>query len=126
MPPLQALLALHGLWTLALLPVVVWAVRMWPPLLLRVVGYGATALGLTGLAILIGYELLTWYPFVTPEQQEYFPRRILYVLVTNTDLPVVQVFLAGIVLWFAAWRRWNCAVSRTDTENRPADETSAP
>jgi hypothetical protein len=105
MPPLQALVALHGLWVLALLSVVVWAVQKWPPPILRLVGYAATALGVTGLAVLVGRELLTWYPAVTPTQQRYLALRILYVLGTNTDVPVVQVILAGIVLWIAARRR---------------------
>ncbi len=105
MPPLQALVALHGLWALALLAVAVWAMRKWPPLRLRLVGYALTTLGLTGLGIIVGRELLTWYPAVIPAQHKYISQRMLYVLGTNTDLPVVQVFLAGIVLFFAARRR---------------------
>src|SRR5215831_19262269 len=105
MPPLQALVALHGLWVLALLLFVAWAVPKWPLTILRLAGYAATALGVTGLAVLVGRELLTWYPAVTPAQQKYIALRILYVLGTNTDVPVVQVILAGIVLWIAARRR---------------------
>jgi len=105
MPPLQALVALHGLWALALLPVGVWAVRKWPPLRQRVIGHALSAVGLVALAFLTGRELLTWYPAVLPTQQKYIGPRILYVLGTNTDLPVVQVILAGIALWIAARRK---------------------
>src|SRR6516225_5151807 len=105
MPPLQALVALHGLWVLALLPFVIWALRGWPPLRLRVIGHALWATGLLGLATFIGCELWSWSPSVSPERQKYIAHRILYVLGTNTDLPVIQVCLAGIALWFAAWRR---------------------
>jgi hypothetical protein len=120
MPPLQALVALHGLWALAFLPFAAWAVRKGPPLRLGVVGYALSAVGLVALAILIGRELLTWYQAVLPAQQKYIAQRILYVLGTNTDLPVVQVFLAGIALWFAAWRRKR-GVSMPEAEPRLAE-----
>jgi hypothetical protein len=105
MPPLQALVALHGLWVLALLPFAVWAVRKWPPRRLQIIGLALCAVGLVGVGILIVQELLTWYPSVSSEQQKYIVPRILYVLGTTTDLPVMQVFLAGISLWFIARRR---------------------
>jgi hypothetical protein len=120
MPPLQALVALHGLWALALLLVGVWAVRKWSPLRLRVAAFVLRAVGLLALALLIGRELLTWYPAVLPAQQKFIGQRILYVLGTNTDLPVVQVLLAGIALWIAARRRKR-GVSLAETEPGPAD-----
>jgi hypothetical protein len=101
MPPLQALVALHGLWVLAVLPLGVWAMRKWPPLRLKVVGCALTAVGLAALAVVSARELLTWLPNMPSDQQKYIGQRILYVLGTNTDLPVVQVFLAGIALWIA-------------------------
>jgi hypothetical protein len=94
--------------------------KKWPPKRLGLVGYAVTALGLTGLALLVGRELVTWYPAVTPAQQKYIAQRILYALVTNTDLPVVQVILAGIALWFAARRRKRGA-SLAQAEARPAE-----
>jgi hypothetical protein len=69
---------------------------------LRVAGYALSAIALVALATLIGRELTTWYPAATPIQQKYFGQRILYVLGTNTDLPVLQILLAGIVLCVAA------------------------
>jgi hypothetical protein len=105
MPPLQALVALHGLWVLVLLPFGVWAVRNWPPPRLRLVGYGLSVLGLAGLAILVARDLLTWYPNVAPAQQRYVVQRALYVLGTTTDLPVVQILAAGVAFGFAARRR---------------------
>src|SRR5437868_4107453 len=105
MPPLQALVALHGLRALALLPVAIWAIRQWPLRRLGVVGSVLSIGGLLALAIVCGRELLSWYPSVRPEQQKYLAARLLYVLGTNPDLPLVQILLAGSALWFAAWRR---------------------
>ena len=94
--------------------------RKWPPRRLALAAYAVTALGLTGLVLLVGHELVTWYPAVTPAQQKYIAHRILYALVTNTDLPVVQVILAGIALWLAARRRKRRA-SLAQPEARPAE-----
>jgi hypothetical protein len=115
MPPLQALVALHGLWALALLAFGVWAVRKWPPRCLRLVGLALIALGLAALAALVGRELLTWYPAVSPTQQKYLAQRILYVVGTSTDLPVVQVIVAGAVFRFVARSR----KSRGSPEAKP-------
>jgi hypothetical protein len=61
--------------------------------------------GLAALTTLVGRDLLTWYPAASPALQKYLAQRILYVIVTNTDLPAVEVILAGAALWFAARRR---------------------
>jgi hypothetical protein len=129
MPPLQALVALHGLWVLALLTLAAWAVRSWPPRRLRVAGCALIAVGSAALAVVIGRELLTWYPAVTPAQQKYFGQRVLYVIGTNTDLPVVQVLLVGVTLWLAGRRRKR-GISSVRAQTRPAEglfkEVAAP
>jgi len=57
-----------------------------------------------GLLVLIKAELLTWYMDVSPAQQKYIGQRLLFVLGTKTDIPLVQVILVGIALSFAARR----------------------
>lgn len=109
MPPLQALVALHGLWILVLLPAAIWAARKWPPLWLHLVGVVLTTVGLLVLAILGARELVHWYPAAGPAQQKYIVQRIVYVLGTTTDLPVLQVITAGVALRLAARRRARCA-----------------
>jgi hypothetical protein len=104
MPPLQALVALHGLWALALCAVLVWAVWKWPTLYLVLAGCALAMLGVAGLALIIGAELWTWYPAVPPSQQKYIAQRILYALGTNTDLPALQITLTGIALLLAGRR----------------------
>jgi hypothetical protein len=56
------------------------------------------------LAILLGRDLLSWYPAVPPDQHQYIAQRMLYVLGTNTDVPVVQVLVTGVILQIAARR----------------------
>jgi hypothetical protein len=111
MPPLQALVALHAFWGLALVPFAVWAVRTWPPSRLRFVGRLLGAGGLTALVLFVGHDLLDWCPGVTPEQQKYMPQRIAYALGTSTDFPVVQVAVTGAVLRLAGRRRKRTAAS---------------
>src|SRR5258707_1197095 len=88
MPPLQALVALHGLWLLALAPLTVWAVRKWPARRLKIVGCALTALGLAALALLIGYQMSAWYPSVMPSQQKYIGQRILFAVATRMRCPM--------------------------------------
>jgi hypothetical protein len=80
MPPLQSLVALHGLWALALFAVVLWALWKWPTVCLVLVGCAVATLGAAGLAVIIGTELLQWYRAVPPTQQQYIVQRILYAL----------------------------------------------
>jgi hypothetical protein len=94
--------------------------RKWPRLPLWLVGQALTALGLVALVVLVGRDLLTWYAAVSPDQQKYLAQRILYVLGTNTDLPVVQVLVAGVALRLAAGRRQRGA-SRAGAAPRPAE-----
>jgi hypothetical protein len=105
MPPLQALVALHGLWVLVFLPVGIWGAWKWPLVLLQVVGYTLCAAGLVALAMVIRHEMLTWYFAVAPGQRKYFGQRILFVLGTSTDFPVMQALLVGIVLGCVARQR---------------------
>ncbi len=105
MPPLQALVALHGLWILIILPATLSAARKWPLSWLRLVGVVLTTVGLLVLAILGGRELLHWYPAADPARQRFIVQRIVYVLATTTDLPVLQVITAGVTLRLAARRR---------------------
>jgi len=93
------------MWLLGLVPCVVWGARTWQPRRLRFVGHALAGAGLIGLALLIGHELMTWYPSMPLEERKYIGQRILYVLATSTHLPLVQIIMAGIAFWFAAQRR---------------------
>lgn len=109
MPPLQALVALHGLWVFAFVAVGVWGAKKWPTAALQIAAYALSVMGLGLLGFFVSRELWAWYPAGASEQRRYLGQRILYVIGTNTDLPVVQVLLTGIGLWFAARRRRSLA-----------------
>lgn len=101
MPPLQALAALHGFWLLLLLPPGMWAACCWSPLRLRLLGSTLIAFGVLGLVVLAAREATTWLPSVPDEQARYFSHRLLFVATNLTDLPLMQLTLAGTVCWMA-------------------------
>jgi hypothetical protein len=104
LPPLQALVAWHLLVVLAFIPLVLWAVRCWPPVRLWAFGAALTALGVLGLAIVAGREVLRcWLTF--PDLRPYTAQRILCVLATLIYVPLVQVTLAGLTGWLVGKRR---------------------
>src|SRR5260370_3488425 len=105
MPPPQALLALHGLWCLVFLPLVVGAIRFCPARRLRLGVRLATWFVVIGLTALIGVQTITWLPAVRSEDRRYLPQRIVYVIATSPELPLVPSLLACAACWIAGSRR---------------------
>jgi hypothetical protein len=102
---LQALAALHGLWIVLLAPGVIWAGRTWPPARLRLLGLALVLTSCLAVAVLLGLDLPVWLGSVPPEDQRFLWRRAVYLVATHTDLPFVQVCLAGTACWVAGIRR---------------------
>jgi hypothetical protein len=120
-PPLQALAAMHAFWALALLPPTACALSLLSARSLRLVGSIVMGLGLAGLGFVFARELLVWLPSVPPEVQRYFPQRLLFVLATLSDVPLVQVTLAGAVCWAVSRnRRATSALDGVPTAKEPA------
>jgi hypothetical protein len=105
MPPLQAPLALHGLWCLVLLPLVVGAIRWWPARRLWLGARLGTAVAVAGLAVLIGVQTIAWLPTTRGEHRRYLPQRIVYAVATLPEVPLVQSLLACTACWIAARQR---------------------
>jgi hypothetical protein len=105
MPPLQALAALHGAWLVLLVPPTVWVMHRWSARRLWLTGIALTTAGVLGLVAVVGRDLLSWLSWVAPEQQRYLGQRMLYAIVTTTDLPLVQFTVVGMVCWIAGKRR---------------------
>ena len=105
MPPLQALLALHGLWCLVLFPLVVGAIRCWPTRRLRLVTRFATLVAVIGLAVMIGLQTIIWLPEARSDYRRYLPQRIVFVIATSPEVPLVPSLLAVVACWIAARRR---------------------
>src|SRR5260370_35593058 len=99
MPPPQALLALHGLWCLVFLPLVVGAIRFWPARRLRLGVRLATWVGVIGLTALIGVQTITWLPAVPSRDRRYLPQRIAYVIAAAPEGPRRPYLLASAAWW---------------------------
>jgi hypothetical protein len=98
-PPIQALAAMHLFWVVVLLPLIGWGLAKGQSHQLRRAGgllfFGAVL----AIVAVAGRDLLAWLPSVPPEFQVYWARRALYTLVTLSDVPLVQVLLAGAIFW---------------------------
>jgi hypothetical protein len=84
------------------------------------------ALGIFGLGVVVGREMLTWFPVVGPEHKHYVFQRILFAIAMLGDIPLVQITGAGAACWVLARRR--AASAAAAAENIPAsrqEETEA-
>lgn len=69
---------------------------------LRRAGVVGCAIGLVGLAALLGWAVISWEARYGAMTSQAVGLRFLYLLATETALPVVQCGLAGLVLWSAS------------------------
>ena len=104
LPPLQALVAMHGFWLMLMVPPTAWLLGHVSPGRLCLAGATAFWVGAFGLAVVMGRGLLGWLD-ATGGLHHYAIQRMLYVAVTATDLPFGQAALMGIVLWLTGRRR---------------------
>lgn len=100
MPPLQALLALHAFWLVVLAPPVVLAARLLRARYLLLIGLGVTLLALASLTYILYAEVFRWCQEY-PELSRHWSRRLLFVVLTQADLPGLQLLLAGLVFLVA-------------------------
>lgn len=100
-PPVQALVACHLAWFVALVPPAVLLVRWRRPsgTMLRRVGLLLVALAGAVLMAIVIYERLVWWPEASELQQAYFWQRYGFAIATAVDVPVVQVLVVGLGFW---------------------------
>jgi hypothetical protein len=98
-PPAGALLSVHLFWLLVLLTAVVvarWSKPDWP---WKRVGSWLCVLAVVAIVVIIGRELST---FGTPPEHatsiSYYFRRLLFPIITLSDVPLIQLLLAGLAL----------------------------
>jgi hypothetical protein len=63
------------------------------------------SLGLVGLAAIVAHTLFLWVPEAPSDRKPYVFQRIAFVLVTLSDVPLMQVTLAGVACWLGAWHK---------------------
>jgi hypothetical protein len=105
LPPIQALAAVHGAWTLVIATAAAWFIRTRSPRTLRRLGVVLTCLGAGGLAVLAGHDLSTWPLRSTDAAGAYLPQHLAYSIVMATDLPLVQTTIAGTATWYAGGKK---------------------
>jgi hypothetical protein len=86
-------------------PVVVSAMVYMDKLQLRRVSALACAVGVVGLLALFGWAVVTWEARYGAMTGSAIGLRFVYLLATGTELPVIQVGLAGVILRVFAYRR---------------------
>lgn len=120
--PLPVLLACHGFWAVLFAPSVVYAAwRLEPTTVWR---WGVSLLGLAGIALaaIAVWQALSWWPQVDSLQRQYLVQRYLFVLATLVDVPVLEMLVAGVTLyWAAIWRQRSWAALRARSSSSQGD-----
>lgn len=102
--PTEALLAYHAVWLMVLLPPGFVAGWLLPPDDARRWGWSLVGAGLTGSVILFAWGSIEWLLHASATRSLWL-RRGLFVLVDQSDIPVVQILLSGVACLVAARRR---------------------
>jgi hypothetical protein len=103
LPPLSAVAAMHLFWFVVLAAGVHMATATHPPLL-RPLGLVLVVAAVAGAVVVLGGDLSRWIAHIPEQYKSFWPRRLAYTLATNTDLPLVQAFAAGVVCLVLAKR----------------------
>lgn len=122
--PTEALLAYHAVWLMVLLPpgfVAGWLLsqddaRRW--------GWSLVGAGLTGSAILFGWGSIEWLLQASEPHLSLWFRRGLFVMVDQSDVPVVQIMLSGVACLVAAQVRSGLCRTMAQTGSMPGSEAS--
>jgi hypothetical protein len=102
-------------------PVVGWAICYFERRSLRGLGVVVGSLGLVGLLALLGWSAATWEASYGAMTGTAVGLRFAYLLATRTELPVVQVVLAGTMLWVASVRWKPSAMQRREPPRPPSN-----
>ena len=102
-PSTQVLVACHAAWIVVLLPCL-GLIESWQSVkVCRRTGWGLVVTAVGGLAAVVAYQCLVWYPAAPTHLQPLLLRRCLFSIVTLTDVPLLQLLVAG--LWLVRRRR---------------------
>jgi hypothetical protein len=97
-----------------LVPPTALAISHMSPSKLQLLGVTATGLAFLGILAIGCHEMLGWYVAVSEELRRYIGQRILFVLGTNPQFPIVPVLGVGIICWLMGRKRmmtYQCSTS---------------
>ncbi len=99
-PPLQALVGCHASWLVALLPVGMLVRSAISPATFRIVAMSSLFIALAGVALVSIHETCTWFMSVGDSVKAYLGHRIVFVLLTTIELPILELLgLSGLALF---------------------------
>ncbi len=116
-PPLPALVACHAAWLVIFAPIAYFVPVRLSCTHSRLIGWsmmGLAVLGLVGVGV---FEAVTWLPAVDHSIRPYFPRRWAFVVVTLTDVPLLQTIALGACFAWVGREPLTELVSRSDQAN---------
>jgi hypothetical protein len=93
------------LWFVVAVAAVMMAITRLSPGKLCFLGSLAIGTGTVGLLVFIGWDLANWLRMDPTDYRRYSFQRILFAIGTNTDVPLVQLTVAGAVCWFVGTLR---------------------
>lgn len=125
-PPLQALIACHLAWFVALIPpaMMLSSSKYSSGHLLRTSGFVLVILAGLGFLAVLANQYFVWWPQATLWQQSYFWQRYGFTIVTAVDIPLTQLLLIGVALTCRGVKRSRVSGTSRPTESRLMDQTS--
>lgn len=101
-PTIQSLLACHLSWFVILLPIAVLGRRWLPPRQTRTLAWYALTCSVISIASIAAYERFTWFAQASPMIRPYFWNRIEFAIITQVDLPMLQVLAISLTSVFTS------------------------
>jgi hypothetical protein len=104
-PPLQALVGCHASWLVVLVPVGLLLRSKTSPATFRIVTISSLFIALAGVVSVSVYETCTWFTTVGDTVKAYLGHRIVFVLLTTIELPILELLGLSSVAMFIDRRR---------------------
>ncbi len=103
-PPLPALISFHAIWLVVLAPLGYFSYQVLSPKQLRQFGIVFMSGGTLGVLGLGAYQFFTWLPSVSEFAKPYFLNRWAFVVITLTDVPVLELTLLGAICYVLGFK----------------------
>ncbi len=99
-PPLQAIVGCHLAWCVLLGAVVLLVGRnsALPSRTKRWLGWSLVGVSIVGILAIVIFQRFTWWAEASEWQQQFFWHRCGFSVITATDIPLIQLFLCGLIL----------------------------